>query len=362
MNANHQAAAQMIRLGVRALAGYAASELLQARPDAAREFGVQAFSAWQDWLAARLGELSAAITARQPERFAENVRDAIAAWESREICPDHLTLALQCLQDVLARELPDAMRDAPADYLQRAVQIYAEASVGLADTLLPDTPHGRLAAAYLLAVLQGDRQQAAQLILDAARQGESIRDLYLQVLVPAQAELGRMWVANEINIAEEHLATATTKMVLSRLRPHAATPPPLGRTVVLAAVAGNQHDLGPQIVADFFEMDGWQVILLGADMPATDLVQAVEVFRADLLGLSVSLSSQLVALEQAIATVRRSACGERVKILVGGPALAHSGDLPRELGADAYAATAAEAVAEGRRLLGLPAGCVPPVG
>jgi MerR family transcriptional regulator, light-induced transcriptional regulator len=354
MNATHQAAAKMIRLAARALAGYAASDLLQAQPAAGAEFGVNAFSIWQEWLAARLGELSAAIAARQPQRFTENVRDAVAAWESREISPDHLRLALESLQDVLARELPDAMREAPAEYLQRAFRDGADASARLADTLLPDTPHGRLAATYLLAVLQGDRQRAVQLILDAARQGERVSDLYLQVLAPAQAELGRMWVANEINIAEEHLATATTKMVLSRLRPQAATQPPLDRTLVVAAVAGNQHDLGPQIVADFFEMDGWQVIPLGADMPITDLVQAVEVFRADVLGLSVSLSSQLVALEETIAVVRQSPYGARVKILVGGPALADSGDLPHELGADAYAATAAEAVAVARQLLDLP--------
>jgi methanogenic corrinoid protein MtbC1 len=62
-------------------------------------------------------------------------------------------------------------------------------------------------------------------------------------------------------------------------------------------------------------------------------------------------------LQATIAAVRNSPSGGYVKILVGGPALAHSGDLPRELGADGYAATAAEAVAVGRQLVGLPAAC-----
>jgi methanogenic corrinoid protein MtbC1 len=357
MNANHQAAASMIRHGARALAAYAARDLLETQPGAGTQFGADAFPVWQDWLAARLGELSSAVAARQPRRFTENAREAKAVFESRGVSSDHLRLGLECLRNVLTRELPDEMQDEPADYLRQALEESAESSADFAASLLPDTPHGRLAAAYLLAVLEGDRQRAVQLILDAAQHVESVRDLYLRVLVPAQAEMGRMWIANEINVAEEHLATATTKIVLSRLRPYATSQAPLGKTFVVASVAGNQHDLGPQIVADFFEMDGWQVIPLGADMPVADLVQAVEFFHADLLGLSVSVSSQLAVLQATIAAVRNSPSGGYVKILVGGPALAHSGDLPRELGADGYAATAAEAVAVGRQLVGLPAAC-----
>ena len=41
----------------------------------------------------------------------------------------------------------------------------------------------------------------------------------------------------------------------------------------MAAVAGNQHDIGLHAVADFFEMAGWRSILLGADVPAADLAQ-----------------------------------------------------------------------------------------
>ena len=67
---------------------------------------------------------------------------------------------------------------------------------------------------------------------------------------------------------------------------------------------GNQHDIGLQVVADFFEMDGWKVIHLGSDMPIPDLVQAVESYQPDLLALSVSLHAQLVTLTETIQAVR----------------------------------------------------------
>lgn len=356
MNDKHQLAARVIRRGARALAAYATNELLESDPSASSRFGTDSFARWQDWFAARLEELSVAVAGLRPQQFAENVRNATAVLVSRGFPVSQLRQGFLCLRDVLARELPGEMQLTATDYLRQAVEEMKEASGHQTASLLPDTPHGRLAAAYLVAALEGDRQRAAQLILDAAQQGESVRELYLNVLVPAQAEVGRMWVVNEINVAEEHLITATTKLILSRLRPYATPRDPLGKTFVVASVMGNQHDLGLQVVADFFEMDGWRVIPLGADMPIHDLVQAVEFFEADLLGLSVSMSNQLDTLHATIAAVRNSAQARSVKILVGGPALAPSCGQFRELGADGYAAAADEAVAVGRQLVGLASG------
>ena len=144
--------------------------------------------------------------------------------------------------------------------------------------LLPDTPHGRLASTYLLALLEGDRRSASRTILDAVDSPENVQNIYLRVLLPAQAELGRMWMAGEINVAEEHFASHTTKIVMGQLLSRAEFQPHNGKTVLAAAVAGNRHDIGLQAVADFFDMAGWRTIQLGADVPITDLALATECF------------------------------------------------------------------------------------
>ena len=180
-------------------------------------------------------------------------------------------------------------------------------------------------------------------------------DLYLRVLQPAQEELGRMWLLGEINVAEEHFATTTTRLVMAQLHAREVCGPSNGKTLVAAAVAGNQHDLGIQVVADLFEMDGWRVIQLGSNVPADDLAQAVEFYQADLVALSVSLATQLPALEEAIAAVRASQRGVTVKILVGGCGMMGTAELAKSKGADDYASNAVEAVARGNALVGLPA-------
>jgi methanogenic corrinoid protein MtbC1 len=221
--------------------------------------------------------------------------------------------------------------------------------------LQADTPHGRLAASYLIALLEGDGARASRLILEAAAGGVTVPELCLQVLLPALQEIGRMWQTDEINVAEEHFATSTTKRILAQLRQLAPVRQPNGKTVLAASVMGNQHDIGLQVVADFFELEGWKVLHLGSDMPIPDLVQAVESYQPDLLTLSVSLHAQLVTLTETIQAVRRGEHGAVVKILVGGRAFAEAPDLAPSLGADGYAADPLAAVAQGNVLVGLPA-------
>jgi methanogenic corrinoid protein MtbC1 len=223
----------------------------------------------------------------------------------------------------------------------------------VSEKLAGDTEEGKLAASYLLALLEGDRQQAAAIVRQAASAGWRVSDLYQRVLAPAQREIGRMWLNDEINVAEEHFATATTKMIMSQLRGSEEVLPPNGKTVLAAAVRDNQHDVGLQMVANVFEMHGWRTILLGANVPIPDLVQATEAFQADLLLISAALGKHLTDVRDTIRAIKQYEPTSHAKILVGGTAFAGLADLADQFGADGYAANATDALQLGNRLVGL---------
>lgn len=353
MNRDHEFLSRVLKEGSGALAAYASNELLQTRPEAKEGFGPDPFSGWRNWLAVRVEELAAAVASEQPRLFTSQVHWARALLAARGIAADHFRAGLACLRSVLAKELPEQPGLLATEYLDRALAAFDEPPADVSARLLPDTAHGRLASNYLLALLEGDRRRAGRLILDAEDQGESVRDLYLHVLLAAQEEIGRMWLAGEINVAEEHFSSHATKTVMAQLLPRAPHQPPNGKTVLAAAVAGNQHDIGLQAVADFFEMDGWRTIQLGANVPIGDLVQAVDCFEVDLVGLSASQSTQLETAKHTIRAVRSGPRGDAVKIIVGGLALAGTRELPQKLGADGYAANPDAAVSLGRQLVGL---------
>jgi len=349
-----QVLAKILKSGARALAGYAAGEMSLDAGTAQAAVSTQ-FDGWQNVLVARLEELAVAISTGRPEFFVEQVHWTQAALDARGVPPEMLRGRLEALRRVLVEQIPAELAPVATGYIDRALAEFDGEPADLTPRLTAETPAERLAATYLLAILEGDRRKAMHLILKAADEGQDVPDLYLKVLQPAQEELGRMWLLGEINVAEEHFATTTTRLVMAQLHAQGVCGPSNGKTLVAAAVAGNQHDLGIQVVADLFEIDGWRVIQLGSNVPADDLAQGVEFYDADLVALSVSLPTQLTVLEETIAAVRTCQRGNAVKILVGGYGMMNTADLAKSKGADDYASNAVDAVARGNVLVGLAA-------
>jgi len=353
MTQPEQSLAKILKTGARALAGYAAGEMPPRDPGAAEATAPLPFDGWHNVLTARIEELAVAISKGRPELFVEQVRWTRAALQARGISPGLLQARLEVLRRILVEQIPAELAPLATAYIDDALAKFDGEPAGLMSRLTAETPEQQLAAKYLVAILEGDRREASRLILNAAAEGRSVCDLYLRVLQPAQEELGRMWSLDEINVAEEHFATTTTRWVMTQLHARAVCGHSNGKTLVAASVAGNQHDLGIQMVADLFEMDGWRVIQLGSNVPAKDLAQAVEFYQADLVALSISLAAQLPDLEGVISAVRTSGRGAAVKILVGGCGIEGIAARFKLAGVDGFASNAVEAVSQGNALVGL---------
>jgi methanogenic corrinoid protein MtbC1 len=350
----HQFAATILESTSKALASYAAAELLEQRPAAAEHFNPGAHEAWQKFFQARLDELAAALLVNDAKLFASDMAWAKSLFVVRDVKLDDLRFAFGVMRAVVERELPASVQQCMPTFFELAERELASDSVRMADGINTDTSHGRLAALFLQAILEGERTRACNLILDTVRDGLPIPDVYQSILAPVTREVGRMWHAGEMNVAEEHFATATTELVMSQLYVHMPQRTRLGKTVIVAAAQGNQHGVPVRFIGDFFEMDGWRVIHLGSDMPAPDLAQAVEDFQADLVALSVTMSRHLRATKMCIDAIRQTNRGATVKVMVGGLAVSHSKDIWKNVGADAVADSGAEALAVARSLVGLP--------
>jgi len=188
------------------------------------------------------------------------------------------------------------------------------------------------------------------MVLAAVDEGLTVPELYEEVLAPAQTRLGRMWHHGEISVADEHFGSATTQAVMARLRTrfqHAASN---GRTVVATSTPGDLHEIGLRMVADLFEIDGWNVVYLGANTPTADVIEMLERRKPDLLALSVNTALTLRDAGQLIEEVRQADDVAATKVLIGGPPFRVVEDLWRELQADGCAISATEAVRIGNEL------------
>lgn len=174
---------------------------------------------------------------------------------------------------------------------------------------------------YLSYIRDGNRQQATALLLGALEQGSSLADIGVDIVQPAMYRIGELWEQGIISVAEEHLATAVSRHALAVAVSAYRYAPANGRRALFACVEGNHHALGLRIVCDVFESSGWECYCLGGDTPLDALLDIAQRLHPDLIGLSVSLTSQLESLLAAIEAIDRLFHGRSPEILVGGQAL-----------------------------------------
>ena len=174
---------------------------------------------------------------------------------------------------------------------------------------------------FVAALLRGDQRTAMNIFQDFSDHGRKFLEAELHLVQPAMYQIGRGWRDNHISIAQEHLATATVHGLLAREFASAKLSPPNGWSIVLAGVEGNQHIIGLRMVADAFELAGWDVRCLGANTPTRSLVQFVRNMRPNVVGLSVALPQHLRSAREASASLRSELGDAGPSVLLGGLAV-----------------------------------------
>ena len=105
------------------------------------------------------------------------------------------------------------------------------------------------------------------------------------------------------------------------------------------------------MVADLLELDGFDTLYFGANVPTGAMVRRLRDQDIELLGISATIAAHVDQVRRLIAAVRAEPGGREIKIMVGGYAFLQAGDFWRSTGADAFAPDGEAAIAEARRLL-----------
>jgi methanogenic corrinoid protein MtbC1 len=190
-----------------------------------------------------------------------------------------------------------------------------------------------LAGPLLVALLAGDENGADDIFRKAVARGADPALLARDLIQPALDEVGRLWEKGEIGVAEEHLATA---LVFRSFLVHAACEkaPALGAPrLVMACLAGEFHELGARLAAEIGRREGWQVELLGANVPRESALDYIATRKPEAVGLSLSLAGHVAEASVMIRRIRAVAPG--VRILAGGVAFRRDPSLAGLTGADA---------------------------
>jgi 5-methyltetrahydrofolate--homocysteine methyltransferase len=112
--------------------------------------------------------------------------------------------------------------------------------------------------------------------------------------------------------------------------------------VLIATVEGDIHDIGKDIVTFMLEVNGYEVLDLGIDVPIETVVEKTREFQPRVVGLSAFLTLAFDSMKQTIEALEAAGLRKNIKIMIGGGQIDE--EIRQYVKADAYGRDAIAAV------------------
>ena len=104
--------------------------------------------------------------------------------------------------------------------------------------------------------------------------------------------------------------------------------------VLIGTVEGDIHDIGKNIVSFMLDVNGFEVLDLGVDVPPQKFVDAVKDFQPQVVALSGFLTLAFDAMKDTVAAIESAGLRDKVKIMIGGGQI--NDEIKEYAGADGY--------------------------
>jgi 5-methyltetrahydrofolate--homocysteine methyltransferase len=223
------------------------------------------------------------------------------------------------------------LRDAPADWRQQSKEQKAAVNQF----------HIAAIAEYFRTATKKEKKRAADLPLDErlanyiiegtrdgliadleTKRGEGVAplDIINGPLMSGMAEVGRLFNANELIVAEVLQSAEAMKAAVGHLEQFMEKSDVTKRgKIVLATVKGDVHDIGKNLVEIILKNNGYDVVNLGIKVPPEDLIKAYQQHHPDAIGLSGLLVKSAQQMVTTASDLKDA--GIAIPLLVGGAAL-----------------------------------------
>jgi MerR family transcriptional regulator, light-induced transcriptional regulator len=183
--------------------------------------------------------------------------------------------------------------------------------------------------------------------------GVSVDTIFVELLAPSARHLGVMWEEDDADFVAVTMALWRLQEVVRELSsrvPVRGSGSETRMRALFSVMPGEQHSFGTVLVEDVFRRAGWTTELV-TECDTSQLLALVASTEFDLIGLTVTGDRHCETVPSVINGLRSVSRNPHVGILVGGRIFNEDPDLATQLGADATAHDATQALEVARTLV-----------
>jgi methanogenic corrinoid protein MtbC1 len=193
--------------------------------------------------------------------------------------------------------------------------------------------------------------EALKIVKDSLNAGEEP----LKILEDARKGMGivgKRFADSEYFIPDLVYSGEILKEVTELVKPkltQATESKKLGK-IVFGTVAGDIHDIGKDIVVFMLDVNGFEVIDLGVDVPAQKFIDKIKETGAPIVGLSGFLALAFDSMKETVEAMESAGLRNKVKVMIGGGQI--SEEIRKYTGADAFGKDAMAGVTLAKQWIG----------
>lgn len=199
------------------------------------------------------------------------------------------------------------------------------------------------------AVLKGNKDGIVDIVKKELSKGVKPGEILDGLLIPAINEVGVLFDKQKYFLPQLISSANTMEQAVEYLEPLLKEGGSQEKmpTIIIATVEGDIHDIGKNLVALMLRNYGYDVIDLGKDVPADEIIAAAKEHDASIIVLSALMTTTMMRMKDTIALKKKENLD--VKVMIGGAVTTQS--FADEIGADGYSTDAADAVRLAKKLL-----------
>lgn len=199
-------------------------------------------------------------------------------------------------------------------------------------------------------VVEMDEEEVVEVAKEYINSEYPVQEGIMKGLVNGMNETSKLYDEEEYFITDVLLCSDTMYAGLEVLKPHLEETDAEDKIkIIIGVVEGDTHDIGKNLVKIMMETSEFEVIDLGRDVPLEDFVKSAIENNAKMICMSTLMTTTMGGMEKVINMLEEAGIRDKVKVMVGGGPI--SSKFAERIGADAYSASAVEAVKIAKDLL-----------